>query len=56
MDEYLKALKPGGILILSGFYREDLPQIESKVLKDNLKTLQYLERNNWLSTSYFNTL
>lgn len=52
IDAYLKALKSGGILILSGFYREDLPQIEAKVLTSNLKTLHYLERNNWLSTSY----
>lgn len=54
MDKYLKALLPGGILVLSGFYREDLPQIEAIVLKDNLKKLPYLEKNNWFSASYLN--
>lgn len=56
MDKYLQALLPGGILVLSGFYREDLLQIEAKVLKGNFKTLHHLERNNWFSVSYLNAL
>lgn len=52
MPEYVKSLVPGGLLILSGFYREDLPVIEEQASELNLGLRRYLVQNNWVAAVF----
>jgi len=49
---YAKHLRPKGILLLSGFYTEDLPKINAACLAQRLKFEKNLEKNNWVSSKY----
>ena len=49
---YNKVLKPGGQILLSGFYKNDVPDIQNvaeglKLTKNGLQ-----EKNNWVVNSY----
>ena len=44
---YKKYLSAGGLLLLSGFYVEDIPDLVSEGLKYNLRELKRDERENW---------
>ena len=46
---YTQVLNEGGILMVSGFYEEDLPIILNKCQENGLKYLHFLEQNNWVS-------
>jgi ribosomal protein L11 methyltransferase len=46
---YGNCLNRNGILLLSGFYKEDIPIIENEISKYNLKVDTIIERNNWVS-------
>lgn len=46
---YTQVLNEGGILMMSGFYEEDLPIILDKCQENGLKYLHFLEQNNWVS-------
>jgi ribosomal protein L11 methyltransferase len=52
MDTYSKCLSPKGILLLSGFYNEDIPFIDESCVKNSLQFESKLERNNWVSLKY----
>ncbi len=52
MATYTKCLKENGILLLSGFYKEDIGTIDSEVSKHGLALQNTLERNNWVSLKY----
>ena len=54
MSIYASSLKKDGILILSGFYASDVPQIEAECNKFMLKKAKMLERNNWISLKFIN--
>jgi len=54
MSSYVKCLKPGGLLLLSGFYREDMEQIGRKAEELGLKLLDEKERNRWVGLKYVN--
>ncbi|MDX1769289.1 MAG: 50S ribosomal protein L11 methyltransferase [Arenibacter troitsensis] len=49
---YVKCLKKGGILFVSGFYKEDIPQISERCKKVGLKFEKNLEKNNWVAVKY----
>jgi ribosomal protein L11 methyltransferase len=49
MPEYYKRLKPGGILVLSGFYVDDIPMIEGRAGEFGLKRSSSKEKNKWAS-------
>jgi ribosomal protein L11 methyltransferase len=49
MQEYAKRLKAGGILLLSGFYVQDIPALEKKAASVGIQRVSYLEKNNWVS-------
>lgn len=49
---YAKCLVQGGILFLSGFYREDIPLISEKCGEVGLKFENNLEKNNWVAVKY----
>ena len=53
---YGRALKPGGLLFLSGFYLGDLPAINSKCAENGLEFDKNLEKNAWVSSKYVNSV
>ncbi len=46
---YSKCLENKGVLLLSGFYKEDIPIIEKETSKYNFKLDSIIERNNWVA-------
>lgn len=51
---YYKCLNKGGVLLLSGFYREDIPYIRKAATGLGLKESDLLEKNNWISLKFVN--
>ena len=49
---YAEHLNKGGILVLSGFYRGDLPSISEKCASSGLSFQENLENNDWVSAKY----
>ena len=52
MEIYTNCLNEKGVLLLSGFYKEDIPMIDAAVSKYQLKLETTLERNNWVALKY----
>lgn len=48
---YVPALKPEGLLFMSGFYKEDIPIIETECNKNGLTLCSFSEHNNWVAVS-----
>lgn len=51
---YHKSLNKGGVLLLSGFYREDIPFIKKAATGLGLTERDLLEKNNWVSMKFVN--
>jgi len=49
---YANCLNDKGILLLSGFYREEISVIDAEASKHNLKLHKVIERNNWVALKY----
>ena len=49
---YTQALLPQGLLLVSGFYVEDLPAIKEKCQEEGLTYLSLIERNRWVSAKF----
>jgi ribosomal protein L11 methyltransferase len=49
IEKYVSVLNDEGILILSGFYRNDLEEIFGKASELMLTKLEIKERNNWIA-------
>ncbi|MDN3641760.1 50S ribosomal protein L11 methyltransferase [Lutimonas halocynthiae] len=54
MKIYAGSLKDQGILLLSGFYTEDIQIINSSAEENGLLLNKKLERNNWVGLKYVN--
>ena len=54
MQTYVDCLNKEGILLLSGFYNEDIPFIDASSTEKGLTFVKKLERNNWASLKYIN--
>ncbi len=54
MQQYKDSLNAGGILLLSGFYEEDIPAIDASCTEKGMKFVKKLSRNNWVSLKYVN--
>ena len=52
MPVYVSCLKKGGILLLSGFYSEDLKMISECCVKNGLQFVENKERNNWIAAKF----
>ena len=52
METYVKSLNANGILLLSGFYEEDVPFINQSCVANGLLFQKKSERNNWVSLKY----
>ena len=49
---YVECLKYKGILVLSGFYSDDISIIESECKRHGLKLDEIIEMNNWVSLKF----
>jgi len=49
---YTRCLTPKGLLLLSGFYKEDIPIIEAAVTAQGLRLETVIERNNWVALKF----
>ena len=54
MQVYVDCLNKNGILLLSGFYEEDIPFIDASCTEKGLTYVKKFQRNNWLSIKYVN--
>lgn len=54
MQYYASSLNPKGILLLSGFYEEDIPYIEGSCCENKLTFVKKLQKNNWVALKYIN--
>jgi len=54
MSVYTDSLKKNGILLLSGFYTEDIEKINESAELNGLKQDKKLTRNNWVGLKYVN--
>jgi len=52
MKVYTNCLNENGVLLLSGFYEDDIPLIDAEVSKYNLKLENFIKRNNWVALKY----
>jgi ribosomal protein L11 methyltransferase len=55
MHIYAASLKKEGLLLLSGFYTQDLPLILEKAELQGLKYISQLEQDNWMAVKLQNT-
>ncbi len=54
MQQYVDCLNEDGILLLSGFYEEDIPFIGGSCTEKGLTYVKKFSRNNWVSLKYVN--
>jgi ribosomal protein L11 methyltransferase len=52
MQTFTNCINENGILLLSGFYEDDIPVIDAEVSKYQLKLEKVIERNNWVALKY----
>ena len=52
MQAYYRVLNPGGTLIMSGFYTEDIADIKAKAEHTGLNDAGFVEENNWVAHSF----
>ena len=52
MRVYTNCLNINGVILLSGFYKEDISVIDKEVSKYGLKLDKQIERNNWVALRY----
>ena len=52
MKTYASCFNENGTLLLSGFYKEDIPIIETETKKYNLNLEHRIERNNWVALKF----
>jgi len=52
MKIYTDCLSENGVLLLSGFYKEDISIIESEVIKYGLVLYKMIQKNNWVALKY----
>jgi len=54
MQAYVNCLNKGGLLLLSGFYEEDIPFIDASCTEKGLTYVKKFQKNNWVSLKYVN--
>jgi len=52
MPAYVKVLKTGGVLVMSGFYTADLPMITEKATELGLKLTGSYDRSDWCAARF----
>ncbi|MDG3583772.1 50S ribosomal protein L11 methyltransferase [Galbibacter pacificus] len=51
---YISCLNNDGILLLSGFYKDDIPKIKDRCEQFSLKFVENLEKNHWVAVKFIN--
>ncbi|HNQ27664.1 MAG TPA: 50S ribosomal protein L11 methyltransferase [Aquaticitalea sp.] len=54
MKVYAECLNPNGVMYLSGFYRNDIPDIETECNNLGMKRVETLEKNQWVALKFVN--
>lgn len=54
MQQYVDCLNKDGLLLLSGFYEEDITAIDASCTEKGLTFAKKFSRNNWVSLKYVN--
>ena len=54
MQQYVDCLNDNAILLLSGFYEEDIPYIDASCREKGLKLVNKHQKNNWVALKYVN--
>jgi ribosomal protein L11 methyltransferase len=49
---YTPLLEAGGLLVMSGIYTKDIPEIKKECFKYSLKYVSFKEKNNWVSIKF----
>lgn len=49
---YVGCMKPGGLLFMSGFYKQDIPAIKAECERNGLRFLSFTEKNNWVAVRF----
>lgn len=49
---YTNCLSENGVILLSGFYEEDIPVIDEEISRYGLSLHDKIERNNWVALKY----
>ena len=52
MKTYIDSLSKNGVLLLSGFYKDDITIIENEVVKHGLVFDKMIQRNSWIALKY----
>lgn len=53
MSVYANHLRNGGRLVMSGFYKEDIPVIQNEATKQGLQYSHFKELDNWVTVTCF---
>lgn len=52
MNAYTKSLKPGGIILISGIYHNDLDQVREAAEHNGVKYKNHIEKNSWIAARF----
>jgi ribosomal protein L11 methyltransferase len=52
IQAYSLHMEANGILLMSGFYEEDLPQILQKAVEHGFELTGYAVKNNWVGVKF----
>jgi ribosomal protein L11 methyltransferase len=52
LKDYRKVLNDSGVLLMSGFYKEDLEHIEKKCVEYQFKFSEFYELDGWIGVKY----
>lgn len=52
MNAYAHVLKPGGTILFSGFYTEDIEAIKSSAESFGMEYINHIEKNNWVALKF----
>lgn len=52
MHHYSNTLSKDGILLLSGFYTEDLPMIKEKAMDEGFEYQKHVSKDNWVASQF----
>ena len=52
MKQYVRCMKPGAELFMSGFYVEDIPMIRTEAERNGLHFVHHREKNRWTAVKF----
>ena len=52
MSTYVRSLRPGGMLAISGFYLEDIPMLEAEAVRLGMEKRSVREKEGWAAVTF----